>query len=160
MEETRAVAMALERVWLSERWRPSERPGWHVASFWDDERVQPASDTQKSVSQADEFESFVRRFEPQTLNYLWRMIGEEQSAYNLTQEVFLRAWRHFATISQYEQPRAWLFRVATNLALTHNCSRKRQAPPLSDSSLLPDNIPDSNDPARRFAESEVVRQVL
>jgi RNA polymerase sigma-70 factor (ECF subfamily) len=27
-------------------------------------------------------------------------------------------------------------------------------------SLLPDDMPDSNDPARRFAESEVVRQVL
>jgi DNA-directed RNA polymerase specialized sigma24 family protein len=31
---------------------------------------------------------------------------------------------------------------------------------LSDISLLPDDMPDSSDPARRFAESEVVRQVL
>ncbi|HEY7022044.1 MAG TPA: RNA polymerase sigma factor [Ktedonobacterales bacterium] len=172
--------MALEHIWLSDRWRPVERPGWlaasarwltrqtdlrqrHIISSWDDERAQAAGDIQKSASQADVadvFESFVRRFERQMLNYLWRMTGEEQSAYDLTQEVFLRAWRHFAAISQYEQPRAWLFRVATNLALTHNSSRKRQAPPLSDISLLPDDMPDSNDPARRFAESEAVRQVL
>jgi RNA polymerase sigma-70 factor, ECF subfamily len=177
---TGAVAMALEHTWLSDRWRPSERPaerpGWlvasarwlarqadlrlhHITSFWDDERANPADETQKSVTQVDAFESFVRRFERQTLNYLWRMTGEEQSAYDLTQEVFLRAWRHFATISQYEQPRAWLFRVATNLALTHNSSRKRHAPPLSDMSLLPDDMPDSSDPVRRFAESEVVRQI-
>ncbi|HEY7093743.1 MAG TPA: RNA polymerase sigma factor [Ktedonobacterales bacterium] len=166
--------MALEHIWLSDRWRPVEHPGWLVASarwlarqtdlqrrhnttFWDDERTQPVDTTQKSVSQADSFESFVRRFERQILNYLWRMTGEEQSAYDLTQEVFLRAWRHFSSISQYEQPQAWLFRVATNLALTHNSSRKHQAAPMS---ALPNDAPGASDPARHFAESEVVRQVL
>jgi hypothetical protein len=100
--------MALEHIWLPDRWRPIERSGWlvasarwltrqadlrlhHITSFWDDERAQPDGDTQKSLSQTDAFESFVRRFERQTLNYLWRMTGEEQSAYDLTQEVFLRA---------------------------------------------------------------------
>jgi RNA polymerase sigma-70 factor (ECF subfamily) len=169
--------MALEQIWLPYRGRSIARPGWLVASarwlarqtdlrrqritsFWDDERTQAAGDTQKSVSQADAFESFVRQFERQTLNYLWRMTGEEQSAYDLTQEVFLRAWRHFDAISQYEQPHAWLFRVATNLALTHNSSRKRQTSPLSDIGALSNDAPGASDPARCFAESELVRQIL
>jgi RNA polymerase sigma-70 factor, ECF subfamily len=169
--------MALEQFWLSDRWRPIERPGWLVASArWlarqtdlgrrratslsSDERARPVETAQGSSSEADEFESFVRRFERQILNYLWRMTGEEQSAYDLTQEVFLRAWRHFSSISQYEQPHAWLFRVATNLALTHNSSRKRQAAPMSSMSALPNDAPGASDPARHFAESEVVRQIL
>jgi RNA polymerase sigma-70 factor, ECF subfamily len=166
--------MALEHIWLSDRWRPVERPGWLVASArWltrqtglqrrrstslsSDERAQPVETAQGSASEAGEFESFVRRFERQILNYLWRMTGEEQSAYDLTQEVFLRAWRHFSSISQYEQPLSWLFRVATNLALTHNSSRKRQVAPMS---ALQDDMPGASDPARHFAESEVVRQIL
>ncbi|HEX3271283.1 MAG TPA: sigma-70 family RNA polymerase sigma factor [Ktedonobacterales bacterium] len=166
--------MAQEHIWLSDRWRLAERPGWLIASArwlarqtdlqWHqtisssrDTGAQPVETAPGSASEAEEFEAFVRRFERQILNYLWRMTGEEQSAYDLTQEVFLRAWRHFSSISQYEQPQAWLFRVATNLALTHNSSRKRQAAPMS---ALPNDAPGASDPARHFAESEVVRQVL
>jgi RNA polymerase sigma-70 factor (ECF subfamily) len=116
---------------------------------------------QASASEASECEPFVLRFERQILNYLWRMTGEEQSAYDLTQEVFFRAWQRFATISRYEQPRTWLFRVATNLARTHNTSRNRRAAPLSDISLLTgDDVPGASDPARRVVQSELVRQVL
>src|SRR5262249_27478359 len=66
-----------------------------------------------------ECEDFIRRYEPQILNSLWGRRGEEDSAYALPQEVFLRAWQRFDVIRHYEQPRGWLFRVATNLALTH-----------------------------------------
>ncbi len=129
-----------------------------------DERRPPANTAQaraSEASEAGEFEPFVRRFERQILNYLWRMTGEEQSAYDLTQEVFFRAWQRFATISRYEQPRAWLFRVATNLARTHNASRKRRAAPLRESNLLGgDDAPDASDPARRFVESKLVLQIL
>jgi RNA polymerase sigma-70 factor (ECF subfamily) len=159
--------MALEHIWLSDRWRLVERPGWltrqtdlrlhHTTASSSDTCAQPVETAQGGASEAGEFESFVRRFERRILNYLWRMTGEEQSAYDLTQEVFLRAWRHFSSISQYEQPHAWLFRVATNLALTHNSSRKRQAAPMS---ALPDDTPGASDPVRHFAESELVRQIL
>jgi RNA polymerase sigma-70 factor, ECF subfamily len=169
--------MALEHLWLPHRARPVARHGWlvaptrwltrhtdlrlhHTTPLWSDERPQPVDAQRKSASEAGEFESFVRQFERPVLNYLWRMTGEEQTAYDLAQEVFLRAWRHFAAISQYEQPRAWLFRVATNLALTHNTIRKRRATSLSDNSLLGDDTPGASDPARRFVESELVRQTL
>jgi RNA polymerase sigma-70 factor (ECF subfamily) len=169
--------MALEHVWLPDGGRPAGRSGWLAASMrWlahlddvrlhrlttpsSDERLPPAETGQASASEVDTFEIFVHQFERQMLNYLWRMTGEEQSAYDLTQEVFLRAWRRFATISRYEQPRAWLFRVATNLALTHNTSRTRRATSLSVIKLLGDDAPGASDPARRFVESELVRQTL
>ena len=65
------------------------------------------------------FEEFFGLHHAVIFDYLWRMTGEEQTANDLTQETFLRAWRQYSTISAYDSPRAWLFRVATNLALNH-----------------------------------------
>lgn len=103
-------------------------------------------------------ELFIQLHERQILNYLWRMTGDEHAAYDLTQEVFLRAWQHFDTIRQYEQPRGWLFRVATNLALTHI----RRRAPLAGGPSWPDSEhdPASSDPAGRLAERDLVRQTL
>lgn len=107
---------------------------------------------------AQAFEGFVRQYERQILNYLWRMTGDEQAAYDLTQETLLRAWQHFAQVRHYEQPRAWLFRVATNLALTF---RQRRAQPVGAAvALSEDNSPASSDPAMRFAERDLVREIL
>ncbi len=51
------------------------------------------------------------------------MTRDEQAAYDLAQETFLRAWRRFDQIRAYERPGGWLFRVATHLALNHLRSR-------------------------------------
>lgn len=66
---------------------------------------------------ADQFEAFFRQHERDIFGYLWRVTSDEQTANDLTQEVFLRAWRQFEKLRGYERPEAWLFHVATNLAL-------------------------------------------
>lgn len=117
-----------------------------------------ASDVADAMLPA-EFEHFIREHERPVLNYLWRVTGEEQTAYDLTQEVFLRVWQRFETIRAYESPRAWLFRVASNLAFTYLKRRKLSAAALSR------NFEDTgdaaaSDPANRLAEREVVRGAL
>jgi RNA polymerase sigma-70 factor (ECF subfamily) len=106
----------------------------------------------------ESFEGFVRQHERALLNYLWRLLGDEQSAYDLTQEAFVRAWQQFEKISRYEQPRAWLFRVATNLALNQ---RQHQAHPVGAAAPLDEqqNLA-SSDHAGRLVESDLVRQIL
>ncbi len=106
------------------------------------------------------FEPFVRRHERQVLNYLWRMTGDEQTAHDLAQKTFLRAWQHYATISRYEQPHGWLFRVATNLALTHNTTRQRRAATTGQPLFEGDGSPATSDVARRVVERDLVREVL
>ncbi len=105
-----------------------------------------------------ECEAFIRQHERDILNYLWRMLGDEQSAYDLTQEVFLRAWQHFDTIRAYDHPRSWLFRVATNLALTQ--LQRRRAPVGAPETLDETNAPSSSDPTWRLAERDLVRETL
>lgn len=105
-----------------------------------------------------ECERFIEQHQRAILNYLWRMTGDEQAAYDLTQEVFVRAWQHFDAVRTYERPLGWLFRVATNLALTH---LRRRASPLADAGPLDDALSDaSGDPVLRLAESDHVRRTL
>lgn len=63
------------------------------------------------------FDTLFARLERSVYGYLWRVLGDKQAAEDLTQETFLRAWRHIGKISAYEQPETWVWRVATNLAL-------------------------------------------
>jgi RNA polymerase sigma factor (sigma-70 family) len=105
------------------------------------------------------FESFFRAYEGRVFGYLLRMTGDEQAAHDLSQETFLRAWRHFARISTYETPAGWLFRVATNLALS---ARRRRRLPAGAPVPLPfgDDAPAQSDPALRIVEADAVQRTL
>lgn len=70
------------------------------------------------------FDAFYTRHEQTLYGYLRRMTTSHEVALELAQETFLRAWRRFDQLAAYDRPEAWLFRVATNLALSH-LRRKR-----------------------------------
>jgi RNA polymerase sigma-70 factor (ECF subfamily) len=130
------------------RMEPRSAPGF----------TQPVSKGAFFVQRQEPFEGFVHQHERVILNYLWRVLGNEQSAYDLTQETFVRAWQHFEQISHYEQPRAWLFRIATNLALNH---KRRQAHPVGATVPLDEQRHlESLDPAAHVAEREQVQLIL
>jgi len=77
-----------------------------------------AADADATIPQA-KFEAFFRLHHQDIFAYLWRLTGDEQAAYDLSQETFIRAWQRFTTLQRYDHPAGWLFRVATNLALKH-----------------------------------------
>ena len=116
------------------------------------------ADSADSALQLPSFEAFFRQHERDIFGYLWRITGDEQAAYDLSQETFVRAWQHFDRIASYERPGGWLFRVATNLALTH---QKRAAAPVGAAQpFSTGNEPSVSDPAWRLAESEAIRATL
>lgn len=104
------------------------------------------------------FEAFFGQYEQQVFGYLVRMTGDEQTARDLSQEAFLRAWQHFDKLLTYDHPSAWLFRVATNLALSH--LRRRGSPVGSAKLLGDDDGPARSDPAWRFVERDLIEQIL
>jgi RNA polymerase sigma-70 factor (ECF subfamily) len=104
------------------------------------------------------FEAFFWRYERRVFGYLWRMTGDEQAAYDLSQETFLRAWQHFAEVQRHPDAGNWLFRVASNLALSH--LRRRNAPVGAAQPLDAFTDPAASDPAGHFAERDLVRQML
>ena len=104
------------------------------------------------------YEAFFQRHERDIFSYLWRVTGDEQTAYDLRQETFLRAWNHYDQLLDYTQPAAWLFRVATNLAINH--LRRRKAPVGAAAPLDLVGDPGMSDPSWRLVESDLVRQTL
>jgi RNA polymerase sigma-70 factor, ECF subfamily len=103
------------------------------------------------------FEQFFHKYEEAIFGYLWRITGDEQTSYDIAQETFLRAWQHFEQVSHYEQPRAWLFRVATNLASNHRRHRS-----IHSATMTTIGAPQTSatDPATGVAESATVRAAL
>jgi RNA polymerase sigma-70 factor (ECF subfamily) len=62
------------------------------------------------------FERLFAEHQAPILNYLYRLLGDPALAEDLTQEAFARAWRARAQLVQADNPRAYLYRIATNAA--------------------------------------------
>jgi RNA polymerase sigma-70 factor (ECF subfamily) len=58
--------------------------------------------------------------------YLTRIVGQPDTARDLTQEVFLRVTRTAAPETSADGQRAWIFRIARNLALNHLRDQQRR----------------------------------
>ncbi len=143
---------------MHDRW-----PGWlrQVVAF---ARVAPSSspvprraagEGRAQGADAQAFEVFFGQYERQIVAYLCRMLSDEQAALDLSQETFFRAWQHFAAIRDRPEGRAWLFRVATNLAL--HALRHRRAHPQE---AIADDLLSGSDPGRRVVEQDLVNQIL
>lgn len=65
------------------------------------------------------FERLYSEFHGPILNYLYRLVGDSAAAEDLAQEAFARAWRARAQLGRVDNPRAWLYRIATNAARDH-----------------------------------------
>jgi RNA polymerase sigma factor (sigma-70 family) len=118
----------------------------------------PAPQAPASNAALDEFEGFFGAHEARLSAYLWRMTGDRQSASDLCQETFLRAWQRYDVIRTYDRPDAWLFRVATNLAL--QLARRKKAPVGAAGPLEDDFEPSVSDPAWHLAERDLARETL
>lgn len=162
--ELRAWSDNLTATWLGRWWVISRADDGHTPPIPLAQPSQPSQSTTPiplhvaAPTPNASYDDFIREHQRAILNYLWRMLGDEQSAYDLSQEVFVRAWKHYEKLTGYDNPRAWLFRVATNLALTHLAGRKKHL--TSVELLTPDQEPSSSDPAWRVAQRDLVRAAL
>jgi RNA polymerase sigma-70 factor (ECF subfamily) len=72
-------------------------------------------------------ERLFERHHGEIFGYLNRMVGDRELAQDLAQEVFLRAHLARRQLPQVLDQRAWLYRIATNLALNAIKRRDRFA---------------------------------
>jgi RNA polymerase sigma-70 factor (ECF subfamily) len=92
--------------------------------------VEPLTDhsLMESARAGDEaaFAELVRRYRNQITNYVFRLTNDYESAVDLAQETFLRVYR---AAERYESSHAfstYIYRIATNLAISELRRRKRQ----------------------------------
>lgn len=103
------------------RWHMSLRP--HVATAASPHAtVTSAQDGARDGGQTYErqvaFEDLFRRHSASLFEYLCGMTRDRELASDLVQDTFVRAYAARVDVASVAYPQAWLFRIATNLALT------------------------------------------
>lgn len=71
------------------------------------------------MTDADDFESFVRRYEDIVYATAVRLLGNHSEAEDVAQTVFLRAFERYDGLAASPNAGGWLKTVATNLCLNH-----------------------------------------
>jgi RNA polymerase sigma-70 factor (ECF subfamily) len=65
-----------------------------------------------------DFEALVEAHSRELYAYLWRMLGDSAEAQDCLQESFLKAYRAYGRLDEEANTRAWLYKIASNTALT------------------------------------------
>jgi len=65
------------------------------------------------------YQALVQRFERPVLTVILRLVGDLALAEDLSQETFLKAFRHLARFDPERRLASWLFTIAHNTALDH-----------------------------------------
>lgn len=107
------------------------------------------------------FEEIYHRFDAMVYNVALRLAGDPEEAADLTQEIFLRIFRHLEKFRGRSSLKTWVYRVAINHCRSR-LGRKRPpassldeetARPLPDPGRGPEEWAVADDEARRVAEA-------
>ena len=99
------------------------------------------------TDRSSEFEDMVQTYRPRVFRFLLASVRDRESAENLTQDCFLRAYRARDQFRGESSPTTWLMQIAINLVRKHESSsrlkfwRRALRPGLSPADLR-DWLPD------------------
>ncbi len=71
------------------------------------------------AGRTDGFEELVRRYQRPITSYVYRMLGDHESALDVTQEVFIKVYNSLTKYSSDYKFSTWLYRIAHNAAIDH-----------------------------------------
>jgi RNA polymerase sigma-70 factor (ECF subfamily) len=70
------------------------------------------------------FEEIFNQYQTQIYNYIYRLMGSAEDAFDMTQDTFLKAYLALPKTSDDLRVGAWLYRIATNVCLDELRHRK------------------------------------
>src|SRR5262245_18323634 len=71
------------------------------------------------MTEPNSFELFMRNYQDMVFSTAFRLLGNESDAQDIGQEVFLKAYRDFASLHANPSAGGWLKTVTRNLCLNH-----------------------------------------
>ncbi len=73
------------------------------------------------------FNHLVRKWQTPLYNFICRFVGDESDSADISQSVFLKAYRNLHRLQNRERFKSWLFQIAANHCRDHLRSRRFQA---------------------------------
>ncbi len=104
------------------------------------------------------FAALFDQYQRPIVNYLYRMVNDREIAEDLAQDTFLKAYRAISGIDGELNFRAWIYRIATNTAMSY-FRRKRLLQWIPFGPGTPDRGKDLR-LADRIGESELIDQAM
>lgn len=71
------------------------------------------------LGREDSFEELVRRYQRPITGYVFRMLGNYESAMDVSQEVFIKVFNSLTKYSSEYKFSTWVYRIAHNAAIDH-----------------------------------------
>jgi RNA polymerase sigma factor (sigma-70 family) len=84
------------------------------------------------------FDEIVRELERSVFYYVRRLVGSDEDAWDLTQEVWVKAFRGLGSLRETKRFRVWLYSIAHHVVMSHHRTAYRNQA-VRDESLVPDS---------------------
>jgi len=127
------------------------------------------SNTTRTASASQQFDILFQQHEKGIFNLIFRMVGDQEDAIDLTSQTFLHALRGFEQFRGESQAYTWLYRIAMNLCKNHFRKRDREAryqfvsldtPIFADDEEITRDIEDTSHCPERLMEGQELQQML
>jgi RNA polymerase sigma-70 factor (ECF subfamily) len=82
--------------------------------------------TRAAAKETEAFDELVVRYQHRVYRLAYRLVGNDQDALDVTQDVFLQLFRRLHTFRGESRFGTWLYRIATNTALMHRRAHARR----------------------------------
>jgi RNA polymerase sigma-70 factor (ECF subfamily) len=107
------------------------------------------------------FEEIFRRYERMVFNLAFRLSGNREEAADLSQDVFLRVYRHVGRFKGRSSLKTWIYRVAVNCCRSRAARRRpaTQALPEAAEQVLEQLQDETTSPERRALARDAGRQL-
>jgi RNA polymerase sigma-70 factor (ECF subfamily) len=108
----------------------------------------------------DAFDVIVTRYRRQVYQLCYRFVGNHEDASDLSQEVFVRAYRALAKFRGHASLATWLYRIGVNVSLNKVSSRRPEVAPVGEVDELPARGESPVDSLLRGERAERVRDAI
>jgi RNA polymerase sigma-70 factor (ECF subfamily) len=106
------------------------------------------------------YEVIILRYQKLVFNVIYQIVKQQESAADLTQDTFLKAYQAINTFKQGAALRPWLLRIASNTALNHVRSTRPYQSLEQLLEDLPGQEPASNDDVAKKIELKMNEEKL
>lgn len=120
------------------------------------------AEPQRQADEVGVLEDAFARFQPELVGTLYYLVGNLEDARDALQEAFLKCWRHREELSEVQNIKAWIFRIALNTGRDLRQTawrRKRQSLP-DDDNMLVGRDPSPQMDLEHREQLELVREAL